>query len=153
MTLADFDAVISFWRQMEGISLNESDERGPMERYLARNPGMSQTARDPAGRIIGAVLCGHDGRRGYLHHLAVAPGYRRQGLGTALVERCLAQLADAGIPKCNIFLFEGNTEGRKFWLRLAYRPVAWGVLQRVRGSEKQQAFWFFFRWNSGGAQL
>src|SRR6185295_720662 len=95
---ADYDAVVEFWCRQEGIGLNESDECEPIARFLARNPGMSFVARDPAGNVIAAVLCGHDGRRGYLHHLAVDLQHRRNGLGTALVERCLAQLAAVGIP-------------------------------------------------------
>ena len=87
-TMADYDEVAAFWRQQEGVGLNESDERGPIAGHLARNPGMSFVARE-SGRVIGAVLCGHDGRRGYLHHLAVARSQRRQGLGRDLVRRCL----------------------------------------------------------------
>jgi N-acetylglutamate synthase len=131
LTLDDYDAVVAFWRQQKGISLNESDARVPLARFLERNPGMSLITRNSANDIVAAVLCGHDGRRGYLHHLAVASGYRRRGLGTALVARCLDSLAAAGIPKCNIFLFNDNEEGRQFWLRLGYRTVNWSPLQRV----------------------
>ena len=131
LTFADYDAVLSFWKTQDGIGLNESDEPQPMRRFLERNPGLSLIARDPSGSIIAAVLCGHDGRRGYLHHLAVHPAHRRQGLGRQLVERCLTRLASHGIPKCNIFLFNNNAEGRKFWQRLGYQPVTWSPLQRV----------------------
>jgi putative acetyltransferase len=92
---------------------------------------MSLIARDPNGTIIAAVLCGHDGRRGYLHHLAVAPSHRRQGLGRTLVNRCLEQLTAAGIPKCNIFLFKDNAQAQEFWQSLGYRPVNWIPLQRT----------------------
>jgi putative acetyltransferase len=133
MTIADYEAVVGFWRGQEGIGLNESDERAPLERFLARNPDMSLVARDAAGEVIGAVLCGHDGRRGYLHHLAVGEAFRGRGLGRALVERCLAQLASQGIPKCNIFLFDDNAEGRKFWECMGYKRVNWSPMQRVIG--------------------
>jgi ribosomal protein S18 acetylase RimI-like enzyme len=128
---ADYDAVTVFWRGQDGIGLGESDERGPLEQYLLRNPGMSGIARSSSGTVVGAVLCGHDGRRGYLHHLAVAHECRRQGLGTALVRRSLAQLASAGIPKCNIFVFNDNEGGRQFWERLGYHPVGWSPMQHV----------------------
>jgi N-acetylglutamate synthase len=131
LTLADYDAVVAFWSQQQGIGLNESDAREPLARYLQRNPGMSFIARDASGTLVGAVLCGHDGRRGYLHHLAVASAHRRRGLGRALVQRCLAQLAAAGISKCNIFLFDDNDDGRQFWLRAGFSPVNWSPLQRV----------------------
>ena len=114
MTIADYEAVLRLWQQTEGVGLNESDEREPMVSFLARNPGLSRVALD-GNKIVGAVLCGYDGRRGYLHHLAVVNTHRKQGLGRALVEACLADLAKLGIPKCNIFLFADNVEGEAFW--------------------------------------
>jgi putative acetyltransferase len=131
MAPVDYDAVIAFWRQFIEIGLNESDQREPFERYLARNPGMSFVARDGAGAVVGAVLCGHDGRRGYLHHLAVASTYRRKRLGRALVDRCLGQLAAAGIAKCNVFVFNENADARRFWERMGYHAVKWSPMQRV----------------------
>ena len=80
---------------------------------------MSFIARD-GGQLVAAVLCGHDGRRGTLHHLAVATSHRNQGLGKALVERCLGRLRDAGIRKCGILLFANNAEGERFW-----RATSW----------------------------
>jgi ribosomal protein S18 acetylase RimI-like enzyme len=71
-------------------------------------------------RIVGAVLCGHDGRRGYLHHLAVAPAHRHNGIGRALVEACLAKLGHIGIQKCNIFLFSDNEPGEAFWKHIGW---------------------------------
>lgn len=116
MTLADYDEVIALWRATEGLGLGESDERGPIAAYLERNPGMSFVAVHE-GRVVGALLGGHDGRRGYLHHLAVAPHSRHQGIGRALVEASLARLKAAGIPKCNLFLYGHNAAGRAFWLK------------------------------------
>ena len=114
MTLADYAAVVALWRATEGIGLSGADEREPIRAYLARNPDMSFVAL--AGkRIVGAVLAGHDGRRGYLHHLAVRPNWRRRGIGGALVDASLTRLAAAGIPKCNLFLFDHNETGRAFW--------------------------------------
>jgi len=116
MALADYDEVIALWRSTEGIGLSASDERAAVGAYLARNPGMSFVAV-AGGRIVGAVLAGHDGRRGCLHHLAVLPRCRRRGIGGALVGAALARLAAAGIPKCNLFLFDQNADGRVFWQR------------------------------------
>ncbi len=139
MTIADYEAVLRLWQQTEGVGLNESDEREPMASFLVRNPGLSRVALD-GHKIVGAVLCGYDGRRGYLHHLAVATAYRKQGLGKALVEACLADLAKLGIPKCNIFLFADNVEGEAFWkhngwakreeLRLLQKSII-GVKQKM----------------------
>src|SRR5580692_3692620 len=92
MTIADFDDVTALWQKTEGVGLNESDTREAIAIFLERNPGLSLIARDGRRKIIGAVLCGHDGRRGYLHHLAVASEHRRQGIGKTLVEACLSKL-------------------------------------------------------------
>lgn len=114
MTLADYDAVMTLWRHSEGIALGESDSREGFAQFLAHNPGLSLVARNEAA-IVGAVLCGHDGRRGYLHHLAVAVPQQRKGIGTALVRQCLEQLHALHIPKCNIFLLHGNEAGLRYW--------------------------------------
>ncbi len=70
--------------------------------------------------MIAAVLCGHDGRRGYLHHLAVARKMRRKGIGARLVAACLERLDEEGITKCNLFLYAGNRTGSAFWRRLGW---------------------------------
>ncbi len=119
--LPDYDRVIALWRSCEGVGLNESDTQEGIERFLSRNVGLSLVAESHEGALIGAVLCGHDGRRGYLHHLAVAPGYRRRGLGRTLVETCLARLRPLGIAKCNIFLYATNAAGRAFWLQHGWK--------------------------------
>jgi ribosomal protein S18 acetylase RimI-like enzyme len=116
MTLADYDEVIALWRATEGLGLGESDGREAIGAYLLRNPGMSFVAIN-AEHIVGAVLGGHDGRRGYLHHLAVGPRCRHRGIGRALMETSLAQLRAAGVPKCNLFLYGQNAAGRAFWLK------------------------------------
>ena len=82
MRLEDYDELVVFWKGKEGVELNESDEREEMGRYLVRNEGLSLVVREE-GRIVGAILCGHDGRRGYLHHLAVEVGYRGKGIAGA----------------------------------------------------------------------
>src|SRR5215469_6484145 len=114
MSMNDYDDVLALWQNTDGVGLNESDTRSAIAAYLKRNPGMSFVARD-GKNLIAAVLCGHDGRRGYLHHLSVSPAYRRKGLGTKLVEKCLAKLKRLRIVKCNIFLFTNNANGEEFW--------------------------------------
>lgn len=116
MTTADYDAVRQLWEQTEGMGLNESDTREAIALFLERNPELSLVVVAPDGGIVGAVLCGHDGRRGYLHHLAVARSERGQGWGRLLVSECLRRLRALGIPKCNIYLFATNEAGRSFWL-------------------------------------
>jgi ribosomal protein S18 acetylase RimI-like enzyme len=112
MTVADHAAVVSLWNACEGVRASETPAE--LARILDRNPGLCPVAR-VGDELAGAVLCGHDGRRGYLYHLGVLPAFRRLGIGTALVEHCLAQLAAVGIGRCTIFLIRGNSAGEAFW--------------------------------------
>jgi ribosomal protein S18 acetylase RimI-like enzyme len=121
MEVGDLAEVIQFWRGMEGIGLSESDSYSALSAYLRRNPGLSWVVRNRDREVIGAVLCGHDGRRGTLHHLAVAREYRRKGIGRALAERCLSSLRQLKILKCNLFLFSNNPEGEAFWKQIGWK--------------------------------
>lgn len=112
--IGDYDEVFRLWQRTEGVGLNESDTRPAIASFLHRNPNLSFLAVKQ-GKIIGAVLCGHDGRRGYLHHLAVASRHRKQGIGMQLVNACLARLRAADIHKCNIFVYAGHAAGMSFW--------------------------------------
>ncbi len=125
MSIRDYDPVAALWAGIPGLGvhLKEADSRGSIKRYLARNPGMSFVARHK-GRILGAVLCGHDGRRGILYHLAVLPEYQRKGIARRLVEHCLKALKKAGIGKCYIFVFSNNTRAKSFWRRLGWSGYA-----------------------------
>jgi ribosomal protein S18 acetylase RimI-like enzyme len=118
-TPADYDAVLALWRTAAGVVLREVDDRAPIERYLARNRGLSFVAVD-GGQVVGAVLCGTDGRRGYLQHLAVASAHRRRGIGRALAERAVAALAAGGIDKCHVMVLPANADARAFWARLGW---------------------------------
>lgn len=113
-TMQDYEAVFALWRETEGVGLSSADEPEKIEAYLARNPGLSFVAR-AGGQVVGAVLCGHDGRRGLLHHLAVRKDCRRQGVGTELVKRCMEGLRLQGIDKCHLFVFRSNQNGIAFW--------------------------------------
>lgn len=117
--MEDYEAAWGLWSASEGIGLSEADKRENIARYLAHNPGQSFVAVED-GVLVGAVLSGNDGRRGFLHHLAVAPACRRRGAGQALVERCLAALARQGMRKCHIFVAADNEEGKRFWRRIGW---------------------------------
>jgi putative acetyltransferase len=122
-----YDDVLSLWRRSPGVGLNESDTREAVGAFLARNPGMSAVALAGQG-VVGAVLCGHDGRRGYLHHLAVDEGRRGEGIGAALFAWCMSRLEEARIPKCNVFLYADNESGAGFW---EHHGFAWRADLRV----------------------
>lgn len=117
--IADHAAAIDLWQSTEGIGLSASDSLANVDAFLKRNPGMSFVASSD-GRLVGAVLCGTDGRRGYLHHLAVHPGFRGRGIGRQLVAHCLHALQRAGLPKCHLFLFRENLAGRQFWEKIGW---------------------------------
>src|SRR5262249_41367031 len=124
------DGAIDLWSRSDGIGLNESDTREALLRFLDRNPALSAVA-SATDALVGAILCGHDGRRGTIHHLAVAHPYLRHGVGTALLEYCLSKLREIDIPRCNLFLYDDNEVGRRFWERHGWQaPSTWTTWQR-----------------------
>lgn len=92
-----------------------------LTKYLARNPEISSVAVGASGEMCGAVLGGHDGRRGYMHHLGVEPAQRGLGLGRALVARTVAQMARHGLAKAAIVVYSHNEAGFRFWERLGWK--------------------------------
>ena len=119
-TIDMYEEVITLWKETEGMGLSEADSKKNIQFYLERNPNMSFIAKDKEDTILGAVLCGHDGRRGYIHHLAVRQDFRCQGMGRKLVQECLSRLQTAGIQKCHIFIFNNNLNGISFWKHLGW---------------------------------
>jgi len=114
MTIKDYDAVIELLTATNGVRLRDADSREATARYLERNPDLSSVVLIH-GLLVGCVMCGHDGRRGYLQHLAVAPPHRRQGIGSALVEACLSKLEKLGILKTHIDVLVENRHAHDFW--------------------------------------
>lgn len=115
MTIGNYEAAISLWQITDGIGLcKDVDTQERIAMHLHRNPGFSFVVLDK-GKVVGAVLCGHDGRRGYLYHLAVAQNYRSKGIGKVLVEKALSKLRLIGIRRCHIFVFTNNLNAQGFW--------------------------------------
>jgi len=96
------------------MGLSTADKIPALERFLVRNPGLSWVV-EADDQLVGTVLSGHDGRRGFIYHLAVAPSLRGQGVGRALMARALNGLAAAGIEKCHLMVLAGNEDGLGFW--------------------------------------
>jgi ribosomal protein S18 acetylase RimI-like enzyme len=119
MTIADYEPIYALWLASEGIGLSDADSKEGIKHFLERNPGLSFVACDK-DLIVGAALCGHDGRRGYIHHLAVAKSHRQQGIGKSLVGRCMYALMRIGISKCHLFVFGENQEAIKFWNKVGW---------------------------------
>jgi ribosomal protein S18 acetylase RimI-like enzyme len=114
MTIDDHDAVIELMRQTPGISLRDADSRESTQRYLQRNPGLSFVC-EVDRQLVGCIMSGHDGRRGYLQHLVVHPAHRRRGIANALVERCLGELESLGIVKSHIDVLKTNASACAYW--------------------------------------
>lgn len=117
---ADIPAVLALWRSTEGPGQGLGDTPEGVAFFLARNPGLSWVAVD-GGTIAGAILCGHDGRRGQLYHLAVSAAHRRRGIAAALIERSLAGLKAAGLPRCLLTVLVGNDGAAAFYESLGAR--------------------------------
>ena len=127
MDIRDYDLVIALWSRTEGIELTDTDEKAPMQVFLNRNPGLSLVACS-GDELVGAVLCSQDGRRGYIHHLAVHSEFRRCGIGSTLVRECLSRLSQVDIRKCNTFIVPGNQEAVAFWRHNGFNmlpPFEW----------------------------
>lgn len=122
LTLDVYENVMTLWKESEGIGLSGADSKESLRFYLERNPKLSLVAMDENGMLVGAILCGHDGRRGYIHHLAVRSDCRRQGIGRILVEEVLSRLRALGIQKCHLFIFNDNVSAIAFWKSLGWIP-------------------------------
>lgn len=120
--LGDYDRAAALWSQVEGVEICEGDSREEIGLYLQRNPGLSRVA-EANGVIVGAALCGHDGRRGWIYHLAVAQDYRGQQVGKLLLDDCVRALQEAGLKRAIILVAGDNLAGHKFWLREGWDDI------------------------------
>jgi ribosomal protein S18 acetylase RimI-like enzyme len=120
MTMADYDSVCPLLASIPGLTMRSADSFEATQRYLLRNPGLSLVARS-GDRVVGCVMCGHDGRRGYLQHLAVEPNMRHLGIGTALVTRCLDALRHLEIEKIHIDVLADNAVAHEYWTNSGWK--------------------------------
>lgn len=119
LTLSDYNAIYALWLECDGVGLSASDSREQIAMFLRRNPGTCFVA-EVNGRIVGTILGGHDGRRGYIHHQAVHPDFRRRGIGRKLAEQCQAALQAEGILKAQLVVFSENERAQTFWRSLGW---------------------------------
>lgn len=116
MTVSDYNGVYQLWANTPGMGLNNLDDSyDGIERYLKRNPTTCFVAVSGDEEIIGVILCGHDGRRGFIHRTAVKVSKRKQGIGSALVNAALKALQEEGIVKVALVVFTVNEVGNDFW--------------------------------------
>jgi ribosomal protein S18 acetylase RimI-like enzyme len=118
----DYDPALELWRSVEGLEVAEGDDREGVAQFIARNPGLSRVAVD-GKRVVGVVMCGHDGRRGHIYHLAVDPEYRRYGVGKRLVQECLDGLRQVGVVRAIILVADDNPGGAEFWKRAGWEDI------------------------------
>ncbi|HKJ50907.1 MAG TPA: GNAT family N-acetyltransferase [Gammaproteobacteria bacterium] len=138
MQIDDYDEVLCLWAACEGLSIREADSRDGIERYLARNPGLSHVAV-LEDRIVGSIMGGHDGKRGYIQHLAVAEIARKQGVASRLVELCVAALKLEGIEKSHVHVLKHNQAGNAYWTRLGWRQRSEIVMYSFINGENKNA--------------
>lgn len=120
MQIGDYDEVYALWLSCTGMGLNDLDDsRGGIRRFLERNPETCFVAEDE-GKIVGVILAGSDGRRGYIYHTAVHPAYRRRGIAGTLTEQTLDALQNLGIHKVAMLVFKKNHGANAFWESLGF---------------------------------
>ena len=120
MTIEDYDQVRALWMTIKGFAIRSIDDsREGVARFLRRNPTTSVVAVED-GKVVGAILCGHDGRRGCLYHVCVNPEYRRRGIGKAMVVFCMDALKAEKINKVSLIAFTKNDIGNAFWKEIGW---------------------------------
>ena len=120
LLMEDYDNVRKLWMSIRGFGIRSIDDsREDIERFIERNPTTSVVACD-GDRIVGSILCGHDGRQGSFYHVCVSKKYRRRGIGTAMAVYCMNALRSMGINKITLIAFTSNDAGNAFW-----RQIGW----------------------------
>jgi ribosomal protein S18 acetylase RimI-like enzyme len=122
----DCKAALSLWQSLPGLGLSSADEAENIAFFLGKNPGLSFAAMDGV-ELIGTILGGSDGRRGYIYHLAVHPLVQKKGIGRALVDRCLSAMRKSGLQKCHLFVYANNKSGIQFW-----KKIGWTFREEIR---------------------
>jgi len=120
MTIDDYEQVYDIWKNTLGIGLHDyEDSKTGIDKFKKRNPNTCFVSEENKN-IIGVVLCGHNGRKGEINHLAVNLSNRREGIGTILVKNVLNALKEEGITRVSVLIFEDNKTGNKFWNKMGF---------------------------------
>jgi N-acetylglutamate synthase len=129
-SFSDYDAAVKIWQRVEGVEIAEGDDRESVAQFLARNWGLSRVATD-GSVTVGVALCGHDGRRGHIYHLAVDPAYQGRGVGKRLLDECLDGLRRAGLKRAIIMVADNNPHGREFWRRTGWEDLPGAIAMGI----------------------
>ncbi|MBR5800949.1 MAG: GNAT family N-acetyltransferase [Lachnospiraceae bacterium] len=120
MTIEDYEGVYELWMTIKGFAIRSIDDaKEGVERFIRRNPTTSVVAVED-GKIVGSILCGHDGRRGCLYHVCVHEDYRKRGIGKSMVVYCMEELEKEKISKVSLIAFTQNDIGNAFWKGLGW---------------------------------
>lgn len=120
MTLEDYEQVHDLWLRIQGFGIRSLDDsREGVERFLKRNPTTSVVA-EQNGRVVGTILCGHDGRTGFFYHVCVAKDYRNRGIGHRMAHFAMRALQAEGINKVSLVAFKTNKAGNEFWHKVGW---------------------------------
>ncbi len=121
MQIEDYEQVYKLWMTIDGFGIRSLDDSYEgVERFLKRNPTTSVVAENEEGNIIGAILCGHDGRRGCFYHVCVHADYRKHGIGKAMAVFCMQALQKEHINKVSLIAFKSNVVGNTFWKKVGW---------------------------------
>ena len=120
MTIEDYDDVHALWMKIKGFGIRSIDDsREGVERFLKRNPTTSVVALED-GKVVGSILCGHDGRRGCLYHVCLDEAYRMHGIGRSMVVKAMEELKAEHINKVSLIAFTKNDIGNAFWKEIGW---------------------------------
>lgn len=120
MTIEDYDQIYKLWSKIKGFGIRSIDDsREGIERFLKRNPTTSVVAEED-GKIVGVILCGHDGRRGCFYHVCVDEEYRMRGIGKSMVVFAMEALKEEKINKVSLIAFTKNDIGNAFWKEIGW---------------------------------
>jgi N-acetylglutamate synthase len=126
----DYQAARELWERVGGIEIAEGDSKEDIASFVLRNPGLSRVATE-GSTVVGVALCGHDGHRGHIYHLAIDPAFQGLGLGKRLVDECLNGLRSAGLKRVIILVANDNPRGRSFWRRCGWEEVAGAAVMGI----------------------
>ena len=120
MHLSDYEQALQLWQSLPGMGLSSADEKENIRVFLQKNPRTCFVALKDRN-LIGTILGGSDGRRGYIYHLAVQQSEQNKGVGKKLMDLCLNEFKTSGIQKCHIFVISDNAEGIAFWKKAGWQ--------------------------------
>ena len=120
MLIEDYENVYKLWMTIDGFGIRSIDDsKAGVARFIKRNPTTSVVA-EADGKIVGAILCGHDGRRGCFYHVCVQKEYRKHGIGKAMAVFCMKALQEEEINKVSLIAFQSNEGGNQFWKKVGW---------------------------------